>query len=1345
MPSEEAKSLTRILNTLGLPTTQLAIERNKTPPIDPALSLEPQTSAVCVPSNNTILPPDQLPLGFPLPFDPSSFNLGNDATVGLAPPVQDGLLNLTTRAIADWEWSPSENADNIITNGGGIASVQTPSHPLLSTYSGEAALSDNEEDDAGSGTTEEDLVNQLSDRLGSLQIGPNGKISYFGPTSNFSLMELPVGADTLAVDRTVRNDGQEHLDNMGYGKQVPQDLEDHLINLYFTWQDPFQHVVDRTLYDEAKHSWHEREEDTPYYSEALRNAMCSLGATFETRYHPSFITFPKSLPDFFAARAKTLLEIELDSPSVSTVQAMIVLSSHEIGANRDSRAMAIRLAFDLALHKDMTPYVNKGVLKPAEAELRRAVFWSAYTMDQTLGFYRGRPFRISMDDITVGKPTEDSSDGRIEQWLPYVSRLSNDNAPVPIQDYTEVISLYRIELCEIMAPLGHTLYGNSRIPRDILQANNEKIVSILFAWKQNLPRTIQVDLEDSEGTFLPHVLLLQPWMSSSYIQPQPPQGPGYMHAQQMCIESAAAVAKLILIYERQYSLKRVHIQGVAIIFSAAIILIFASISRRRRKRTTETATHLSVCFRALEELSGTWECAKRSRDFLLMLQPEQAEFQSLANLTSAPQHTNSHSCKITMSLSDDRLCRNCTKLNLQAVFDPARFDGLPAIGSAQSYKTSWTKYIQHVGDWRPLTREDRISQYPPGIIPSCPFCDLVFSIGFNLNRYPMAEKEKIMLAIPANLLYNFAEKPKLGDGGERPDFNSVLLLVMNPSHYKTASAQYFGNTSAGGGLTAWIRFAHREAPGSLVSLASTAILEPTRPLLDLPMQARVLREERIDYGLVRSWIHLCENHHDACRTSPDWQTLPHFKLIDCETRQIINTDPATRYRYVALSYVWGVAPPDRYTYPCLPDDLPPVIQDAMRATIKLGFRYIWIDRYCIWQDDATHKMSQVERMDQIYGDAELSIIAIGAKDPSYGLPGLSLGRTQHVPITKTIGEQGIVTNFSHQWQLDQISRSKWSTRGWTFQETCLSRRRLYFSNYEVSFECHDMMCFEHLTRPLALQGNLEHHERPEWTLLNTPDGIWAILQKYCDRQLTYSSDRLAAVSGVLKKWSRVNPGCFSYWGIPIVASGWLVVDATASRRAFLAGLQWEIRPEGKNYARLAGFPSWSWVSQNGKTLFGHYGYFHLRPPKLVELTENFDSEVWVETPQGNMVEWADFFETSGLDSSIMQCTRYLHIECWSFQTGPLCYRKIKRRSGTSHDDMFYLPTTRKPSDGKGEFVIKFTPDFGYEDTFLDRKLTAICFSPLEHATCAIVLESVPGLTPSIRSAEASFPVGISIG
>lgn len=64
---------------------------------------------------------------------------------------------------------------------------------------------------------------------------------------------------------------------------------------------------------------------------------CSLGAAFEARHHPTFTTFPKSLADFFADRAKTLVEIELDSPCIATVQALVLLSSHDIGCRRDSR------------------------------------------------------------------------------------------------------------------------------------------------------------------------------------------------------------------------------------------------------------------------------------------------------------------------------------------------------------------------------------------------------------------------------------------------------------------------------------------------------------------------------------------------------------------------------------------------------------------------------------------------------------------------------------------------------------------------------------------------------------------------------------------------------------------------------------------------------------------------------------------------------------------------------------------------------------------------------------------------------------------------------------------------
>ncbi|KAK0724499.1 hypothetical protein B0H67DRAFT_107151 [Lasiosphaeris hirsuta] len=49
-----------------------------------------------------------------------------------------------------------------------------------------------------------------------------------------------------------------------------------------------------------------------------------------------------------------------------------------------------------------------------------------------------------------------------------------------------------------------------------------------------------------------------------------------------------------------------------------------------------------------------------------------------------------------------------------------------------------------------------------------------------------------------------------------------------------------------------------------------------------------------------------------------------------------------------------------------------------------------------------------------------------------------------------------------------IRGSRWSTRGWTFQEAVLSRRRLVFTAELVYFECSAMNCHKSLTTPLDL-------------------------------------------------------------------------------------------------------------------------------------------------------------------------------------------------------------------------------------------------------------------------------------
>lgn len=111
-------------------------------------------------------------------------------------------------------------------------------------------------------------------------------------------------------------------------------------------------------------------------------------------------------------------------------------------------------------------------------------------------------------------------------------------------------------------------------------------------------------------------------MSKTYIQPQPPRGPGSVHARQMCIDAAISIAKLLQAYEIRYTLRRMNVQGPAIVCSAALILIFADISQFGRPQGLNKliGPFLSVCFRALDEFGQCWESANRARDFLTRLQ-----------------------------------------------------------------------------------------------------------------------------------------------------------------------------------------------------------------------------------------------------------------------------------------------------------------------------------------------------------------------------------------------------------------------------------------------------------------------------------------------------------------------------------------------------------------------------------------------------------------------------------------------------------------------------------------------------------------------------------------------------
>ena len=120
------------------------------------------------------------------------------------------------------------------------------------------------------------------------------------------------------------------------------------------------------------------------YFEGLISSRCAFGALYDARRHTDL---PTPLSEFFMKRAKIWLEVELDSPRVATVQALVILSSFEAAQTRDARGwlysgMSMRLSFDLGLHIDMTPYVSQGKMSAEDAEVRKVAFWGSFVVDQ---------------------------------------------------------------------------------------------------------------------------------------------------------------------------------------------------------------------------------------------------------------------------------------------------------------------------------------------------------------------------------------------------------------------------------------------------------------------------------------------------------------------------------------------------------------------------------------------------------------------------------------------------------------------------------------------------------------------------------------------------------------------------------------------------------------------------------------------------------------------------------------------------------------------------------------------------------------------------------------------------
>jgi hypothetical protein len=98
----------------------------------------------------------------------------------------------------------------------------------------------------------------------------------------------------------------------------------------------------------------------------------------------------------------------------------------------------------------------------------------------------------------------------------------------------------------------------------------------------------------------------------------------------------------------------------------------------------------------------------------------------------------------------------------------------------------------------------------------------------------------------------------------------------------------------------------------------------------------------VDIERFKKSIRECEEHHKACRIHNDTRkSLRNLKVIDCARRAVVAAPEDCRF--VALSYVWGsVITAMRFD---MSSKLPQTIEDSIKVTLLLGYRYLWIDRF----------------------------------------------------------------------------------------------------------------------------------------------------------------------------------------------------------------------------------------------------------------------------------------------------------------------------------------------------------------------------------------------------------------
>ena len=435
------------------------------------------------------------------------------------------------------------------------------------TISNRLAVSRDDANSFDQSRQEEDtsqLVDDVANVFSVLKLTKSGDVSWFGPSSSLNLDDAAIRSDdekescasqtAEVLDRdewTNREDlsDPDQFDDIFDHHDVDSkldfrtdsspamslefadtgtsedplyqtSLQQHLLSLYWTWQHGFFVLICKNMFvadlekARSQRTMHKR---SKFYSPLLMNALLAHAAPLSRRLEVrANRQDSKTNGDQFFKRAKLLLESEIESPSITTVQALALMGSREAGCGRNGlgwlySGMSFRMALDLGLHLSCDELVTSGRITRNEADARLMTFWGCYAYDKSWSAYLGKPESIPAHLIEGFPWPAISAEEEKELWIPYGEEVTPSLlARDPMPAHTSSTSRQIIAIQGILGSIIRNLYstsGKGQRPNYSDMVTDSRCE--LFAWLRELPGHLKVRNHGfSASHLLPHVLVM---------------------------------------------------------------------------------------------------------------------------------------------------------------------------------------------------------------------------------------------------------------------------------------------------------------------------------------------------------------------------------------------------------------------------------------------------------------------------------------------------------------------------------------------------------------------------------------------------------------------------------------------------------------------------------------------------------------------------------------------------------------------------------------------------------------------------------------------------------------------